>query len=89
MKGYLLSEHAVIEMRRRGIDEETIALVLADPGQVEDVREGRVVLQSKKLFGEPAREFLVRVFVDVDRAPPVVVTAYLTSKIDKYWRSEE
>lgn len=28
--------------------------------------------------------YLVRVFVDVDRTPAVVVTAYRTSKIDKY-----
>jgi hypothetical protein len=30
----------------------------------------------------------VRVFVDVDRAPPEVVTAYRTSKLAKYWRAE-
>jgi len=30
----------------------------------------------------------VRVFVDVDRRPAEVVTAYRTSKIGKYWREE-
>jgi hypothetical protein len=34
------------------------------------------------------RRYLVRVFVDVDRSPAEVVTAYRTSKIDKYWRTE-
>jgi hypothetical protein len=29
---------------------------------------------------------LVRVFVDVDRKPAEVVTAYRTSRIAKYWR---
>jgi len=28
------------------------------------------------------------VFVDIDRQPPEVVTAYRTSKIEKYWRAE-
>jgi hypothetical protein len=27
-------------------------------------------------------------FVDIDRQPAEVVTAYLTSRIDKYWREE-
>lgn len=34
------------------------------------------------------RIYLVRVFVDIDRVPPEVVTAYRTSKIEKYWRDE-
>jgi hypothetical protein len=32
--------------------------------------------------------FLLRVFVDVDRQPLEVVTAYRTSKIEKYWRNQ-
>ena len=31
--------------------------------------------------------YLVRVFVDVDRIPAEVVTAYRTSKIEEYGRS--
>jgi len=37
----------------------------------------------------PERLFLVRVFVDIDRRPPEIVTAYRTSKIEKYWRKEQ
>jgi len=33
------------------------------------------------------REYLVRVFLDVDRRPPDVVTVYRTSKIAQYWRA--
>jgi hypothetical protein len=32
--------------------------------------------------------YLVRVFVDVDRDPAEVVTAYRTSKISKYWEEQ-
>jgi hypothetical protein len=39
-------------------------------------------------MGSPTRVYLVRVFVDVDRDPPEVVTAYRTSKLPKYWRVE-
>jgi hypothetical protein len=32
-----------------------------------------------------SKRYVLRVFVDVDRDPPVVVTAYRSSKIGKYW----
>lgn len=53
------------------------------------VRLGRDLLQSRVAMGFPARVYLVRVFVDVDSQPARVVTAYRTSKIAKYWRTEE
>jgi hypothetical protein len=37
-------------------------------------------------MGEPSKTYLVRVFVDIDRSPPEVATAYRTSKVEKYWR---
>ena len=81
-----ISPHAEFEMRRRGIDESTVRQVLNHPGQRETVRPGREVLQSRtELKGQT---YLVRVFVDIDRVPPEVVTAYRTSKVEKYWRDE-
>jgi hypothetical protein len=58
------------------------------PEQAEVVRPGRVVYQSRFERGEPSRMCLLRVFVDVDREPAEVVTAYWSSKVEKYWRSE-
>ncbi len=73
-------------MERRGADEAIVRRVLAAPEQRETVRLGRDVLQSR--IEVDKRTYLVRVFVDVDRRPAEVVTAYRTSKIEKYWRSE-
>ena len=83
---YRLTDHAQLEMRRRHISEANIAQVLAAPDQAQAVRPGRVVYQSRAKFGEPAQTYLLRVFVDLDRRPAEVVTAYRTSKIEKYWR---
>jgi hypothetical protein len=58
---------------------------LKNPEQRFDVRLGRVVLQSR--IQESGEEFLIRVFVDADRMPAEVVTAYRTTKIGKYWRA--
>ena len=58
--------------------------VLRNPEQVAEVRPGRVVLQSVVTMGN--QRYLLRVFVDVDRSPPEVVTVYRTSKVERYWR---
>jgi len=87
--GYRLTDHARLEMERRGIRETQVAQVLSTPEQVQLVRPGRAVFQSRVEFGEPPQTYLLRVFVDVDQQPPEVVTAYRTSKIDKYWRDDQ
>jgi hypothetical protein len=85
---YRLTDHAQLEMKRRQISAAEVAQALSAPEQVEEVRPGRVVCQSRLEFGMPARTYLLRVFVDVDRQPAEVVTVYRTSKIEKYWREE-
>ncbi len=81
---YTFSDHALSEMVRRQITEIDVAKVLSSPHQIEIIRQGRIVVQSQK--SEPSRTYLLRVFVDVDREPPVIVTVYRTSKVEKYWR---
>jgi hypothetical protein len=83
---YVLTDHAVVELSRRGLEKGTIDAVLKNPGQRLDLRTGRVVVQSK--FREGESEYLLRVFVDIDRTPAEVVTAYRTSKVAKYWREQ-
>ncbi|RME73381.1 MAG: DUF4258 domain-containing protein [Chloroflexi bacterium] len=86
---YRLTDHARFEMERRHITEEEIALVLSTPEQVQIVRPGRAVYQSRLKYGEPAKIYLLRIFVDIDRQPAEVVTVYRTSKVEKYWRQRQ
>ena len=83
-----ITDHARFEMERRGISEAEIAQVLSTPEQSELVRPGKVVYQSRMEYEEPGKIYLLRVFVDIDRQPAEVVTAYRTSKVEKYWKSE-
>jgi len=83
---YVLTDHARLEMQRRGITEANIATVLTAPEQSEEIRPGRCAYQSKMTLDDPSRVYLLRVFVDTDREPPEVVTVYRTSKVLKYWR---
>ena len=79
---YILTEHAESEFARRNISRDVVSATLTAPEQRFEVRPGREVFQSRVDGG------LIRVFVDVDRQPAEVVTAYITSKIQKYWRAE-
>ena len=83
---FVFTSHALAEMARREISQEDVRTVLADPEQMEMVREGRAVYQAKLDIGEAPKIYVLRVFVDIDRKPPYVVTVYRTSKIEKYWR---
>ena len=83
---YIITDHAVIELKRRKLSKEAIDGILKNPEQRFEVRSGRVVVQSRvQEFGS---EYLVRIFVDIDRVPAEVVTAYRTSKVAKYWGDE-
>jgi hypothetical protein len=86
IKNYRLTEHAQEEMTRRQISKDEVVSVLAAPEQVLFVRQGRDVYQSRIKAGNPPQKYLLRIFVDIDREPPEVVTVYRTSKIAKYWR---
>jgi hypothetical protein len=85
---YRLTDHARLEMARRQISGAEVTRVLASPEQTELVREGRAVYQSRITSGESSKPYVLRVFVDIDREPPAVVTIYRSSKVQKYWRTD-
>ncbi len=86
---FVITDHARLELTRRRIDETLVARVLKSPEQTELIRAGRKLFQSRMDLGRPSKPYLLRVFVDVDRQPPEVVTVYQTSKVKKYWRANE
>lgn len=88
IRDYVLTPHLCEKAVIRGIPLELIRDVLAEPEQLIVARPGRIVLQSRCEVYEPKKLYLVRWVVDVDRKPAEVVTAYLTSRIAKYWKSQ-
>jgi hypothetical protein len=75
---FRFTEHALEQMAKRQLTEADVRQALLSPEVVLPVREGRVVVHAM-LAG-----YLLRVFVDVGPVPMEVVTAYRTSKIDRY-----
>ena len=85
----VFSDHAAHQINRRGIFPKDVHAVLANPYSIELLREGRVVVQGLVMSEVSRRPALLRIFVDVDRNPPVIVTAYKTSKLEKYGVQDE
>jgi len=55
---FIITDHADLEMQRRGISQEIIREVLENPGQRITVREGREVFQNRLEAG--GKTFLLR-----------------------------
>ncbi len=83
--GFRYSTHAREEMARRGISVVIADGVLQQPEQIVLERAPRKAYQSRVEMGG-GKSFLVRLIVDDSVTPAVVVTAYRTTKIKKYWR---
>ena len=87
MPRFTLSKHAESEMIRRQIPRAWVESVLDSPEQRYPEPDGTDILQSR-FVAENGRMYLLRVILAPDKDPPVVVTLYRTSKIEKYWRPE-
>ncbi|MEN9231450.1 MAG: DUF4258 domain-containing protein [Thermostichus sp. DG02_5_bins_236] len=85
MKQINYTAHALEEMQRRGISQEQVEAAYLQPEQILPGRNQRMIYQSRMNF-DGDKHYLLRVFVDETTTPPVVVTVYRTSKIEKYWR---
>jgi hypothetical protein len=78
-----LSAHALAELGRRGISLDLLDPVLSAPEQKVPEVSGVVCYQSKVTMD--GKVYLLRAMVNETTNPPVVVTVYRTSKIEKYW----
>ena len=84
LEDYVLTDHAQAEMQRRNLSITLVEAVLFAPEQRFFDRPGRCVYQSRWTDTTSAKIYLIRVFVDVNRIIPEVVTVYRTSKVQKY-----
>ena len=84
---FRISNHAREMLHERGLSDADISEVLDSPEQVVEGDDGKTIYQSRKDFYGTL--FLVRVIVEESLSPPLVVTAYMTTRIGKYWRLED
>ena len=77
---------ALGKIARRNIPVEWVKQTLDSPEQVVVGYEGREVAQ--RIHNLSGKKMLLRVIFETVGVKKVVVTAYLTSQLERYWRKE-
>ncbi len=80
-----ISKHARDQLQLRGIKESTVLEILNNPGQI-IVQDDKTLYQS--IITEFGKSYLIRIFVNHIKVPNLVITAYKTSKIEKYYEGD-
>ena len=78
---------ALKKMKLRKIPVEWVKETVESPGQIVSGYMGRRVFQ--RIYRKKDEEMLLRVICDEVDEEKVVITAYLISQIEKYWREEK
>jgi hypothetical protein len=78
--------YALVQMEERGLSEAAVREAVESPDQVVRGKRGRKIAQKR--MQQANREHLLRVIYEEAANQVTVVTAYKTSKVDKYWRRE-
>jgi hypothetical protein len=81
---FIFSNHALEQITRRKIDREMVMLALNQPQQIIENEDDSSIVIYQLLIKENEQHFLLRVFVNKNKQPNVIVTVYKTTKITKY-----
>jgi hypothetical protein len=84
----IFSKHAKEQMLRRGITHEAVMSVITHPEEILADDEDPTVMIFQSLIKENNRWFLLRVFINKDKATHEIITLYKTSKIQKYYEGK-
>lgn len=78
---FVFSNHALNQIESRNIDKKTIEKILENPDKITQQID-KLIFQS--VIWDNDKNYLIRIFVNNRVNPAVIITAYKTSKIDKY-----
>jgi Domain of unknown function (DUF4258) len=76
--------HALASMNRRGLSRKTVRTVIKEPDARLQRKGMREIRQRLVPMGPEGKLYLVRVVLDFTLDEVVVVTAYRTSRVEKY-----
>jgi hypothetical protein len=79
---FFFSKHSLEQIQLRGLSSDVVDDILYFPDSV--LHESDEVHVFQKLVLESDKTYLYRIFVNIGKAPPLVITAYKTSKTVKY-----
>ncbi len=79
---YRYSKHADEQISKRSISKEKVADVIDDPDDI--IKHDGCLTVYQKVYDENGNRYLYRIFVNICKKPALIITAYKTSKIEKY-----
>lgn len=81
------SNHALERMRSRNLTTDQIKEAIKNPDEQFHNQIGTVIHKIQN-DDESQEKYLLRVFYREDESKIVIISAYKTSKIKKYWKDE-
>jgi len=79
---YEYSKHAIEQIERRNISRTIIDEVIDRPDKI--LKHDNCLKVFQSVIEEKENKYLYRVFVNICKKPELIITAYKTSKIEKY-----
>lgn len=76
------SKHALNQIEHRSLSKEMVLSIVLQPDSVVD--QDKTTRIYSKLVDTDSKIYLYRVFVNYLKDPLIIITAYKTSKIEKY-----
>ncbi|MBM3436426.1 MAG: DUF4258 domain-containing protein [Bacteroidetes bacterium] len=76
------SKHSLEQIKLRELNQRIIEDLLNEPERIVEHDKNSVFFQ--KLIKEGNKKYLYRVLINMEKQPAMVITAYKTSKIEKY-----
>lgn len=80
------TKHAEKQLIERNISKEAVHDTILRPGQLTSQQDGILLFQS--VYYEGDNKYLLRVAVKPQAGAWLILTAYRTSKVQKYWRDD-
>ena len=80
------SKHALEQMIIRDVSKDIVMKVLENPDEIKQ-EDGMSIYQSIIPYLDEGN-YLIRVFVNSNKIPYLIVTVYKTSKISKYYEGK-
>jgi hypothetical protein len=78
----IFSKNTLVQLERRGIRRATIDKVLEKPDRI--ILQNDIKIFQSVIYFPCEGNFLVRIMVNTKPVPNTIITAYRTSKIEKY-----
>ncbi|MBC8321342.1 MAG: DUF4258 domain-containing protein [Bacteroidetes bacterium] len=76
------SKHAIEQIDHRNLDIKLIDEILENPDRIIVDATGLSIYQKLDIINQ--KPYLYRIFVNTKKNPPLIVTVYRTSKLEKY-----